>query len=72
MNQYFSPSHRDSPFIPTDMSPAETAAYCKDMIASLQAMAQHHGHDLLARILAIALFEAKTLMKQTQDEVSAS
>lgn len=49
---------------PSDISPAESARYTRDMLSQLKAIADEQGQNILAHLLALASMEADALAKQ--------
>ena len=49
---------------PSDISPADSARYTRDMLGQLKAIAEEQGQTILAHLLALASLEADALTKQ--------
>ena len=48
---------------PSEIPPAESAGYTRDMLTQLKAMAEKQGQTVLAHLLALAALEADALTK---------
>ena len=57
------PRFEPIPAPPQGISPAETARYTSDLLENLRKMAVGQGQDILAHLLELARFEAKSLAK---------
>jgi hypothetical protein len=49
---------------PSDISPADSARYTRDMLGQLKAIAEEQGQTVLAHLLALASLEADALARQ--------
>lgn len=49
---------------PSDISPAESARYTRDMLGQLKAIAEEQGQTILVHLLALASLEADALARQ--------